>query len=116
MCHQAIDPVEAFDGHARAGSARPRGGGKPKLVVASKIDALDDPDRLKALQDFCEQEGLEVHSISAATGAGIAPLLGSVLQHLERLHASLRSEEDFSSDVEIVSAFRDSDDASLRSR
>jgi GTPase len=113
---QAIDPVEAYLTVTRELEAySPQVAAKPKVVVATKIDALDDPDRLEALQDFCEQEALEFHSISAATGAGVALLLTSVLQRLERLHAAVPGDEEFSPDVEIMSAARDSQDASLRS-
>jgi GTPase len=59
---------------------------KPKIVVATKLDALDDEDILRGLKDFCEREGLSCYAISAATGQGLKELLGAVEQRLEKLN------------------------------
>jgi GTP-binding protein len=48
---------------------------KPELVVANKIDALDDPERLARLKKHAKKLGLEVFAISAAAGTGLQPLL-----------------------------------------
>jgi GTPase len=48
---------------------------KPELVVANKVDALDDPDRLARLKAHVEGLGLEFYPISAAAGTGIPLLL-----------------------------------------
>src|ERR1044071_538125 len=37
---------------------------KPKIVAATKLDALDDPARLEEFRRFCEREGLEFHAVS----------------------------------------------------
>jgi GTP-binding protein len=113
---QATDPLEAYSIVARELEAYSlEVAAKPKVVVATKIDALDDPERLRVLRDFCEREALELHAISAATGDGVAPLMASVFQRLEKLEAAARSTEDISPDVEMVSGIRDSQNASLRS-
>ena len=44
---------------------------KPQIVVASKMDALDDPDRVERLREFCQKRGIEMFEISAVTGRGI---------------------------------------------
>jgi GTP-binding protein len=58
---------------------------KPKLAVATKLDALDDSSRLDELRQFCEQEGLEFHTISAASGSGLKELLHAVERRLDQL-------------------------------
>jgi GTPase len=58
---------------------------KPKIVVATKIDALDDENRLQALREYCEREGLSFYAISAATGRGLKEMLGAVHRRLEEL-------------------------------
>lgn len=60
--------------------------GKPKIVVATKVDAMDDEDILQGLKDFCEREGLSFYAISSATGQGLKELLGAVEQQLEKLN------------------------------
>jgi GTP-binding protein len=56
---------------------------KPKIVLATKIDALDDADLLKDLKEFCDREGVRCLAISAATGQGLKEMLGAVEQRLE---------------------------------
>jgi GTPase len=70
------DPVEDFDVLCRElelyNSAMLA---KPQIVVATKIDALDDPDRLARLEAHVAARGLPFARISAVTGAGVAELL-----------------------------------------
>jgi GTP-binding protein len=61
---------------------------KPKIVLATKIDALDDPQRLDEFKEFCRDAGLEFHQISAATGSGLQELLYAVARKLESLTAA----------------------------
>lgn len=67
---------------------------KPKIVVATKLDALDDQDRLKEFEKFCEREGLEFHAISAATGQGLKELLRAVERRLDAIKQSEQVEEE----------------------
>lgn len=48
---------------------------KPQLVVANKIDALDEPERLEALAARARTLGLPFFQISGVTGAGVPALL-----------------------------------------
>ncbi len=48
---------------------------KPQLVAANKIDALDDPARVRALAAHVGKLGLPFHRVSGVTGAGVAQLL-----------------------------------------
>jgi 50S ribosomal subunit-associated GTPase HflX len=44
-------------------------------VVANKIDALDEPERLARLKAHVEHRGLVCYPISAVTGEGVDTLL-----------------------------------------
>jgi GTP-binding protein len=57
---------------------------KPMLVVANKIDALDEPDRQTRLRAHVESRGIPFYSVSAATGEGVPALLEAVWRELER--------------------------------
>jgi GTP-binding protein len=48
---------------------------KPQLVAANKIDALDEPERLQALEQHVARRQLPFFAISAVTGAGVDRLL-----------------------------------------
>jgi GTP-binding protein len=48
--------------------------GKPMVVVATKIDATQDPQRMEGLREFCRREQLPFFAISAVTGAGLDEL------------------------------------------
>jgi len=47
---------------------------KPMLVVATKLDAAQDPDRVEALQRVATERGMPFYAISSATGQGIDAL------------------------------------------
>ena len=47
---------------------------KPMIVVATKLDAAQDPARIAALQRVARKRKLPFFKISSATGAGIEPL------------------------------------------
>jgi GTPase len=48
---------------------------KPQLVVANKIDALDEPERLAALEAHVKRRKLPFFRISGVTGEGVDKLL-----------------------------------------
>ena len=53
--------------------------GKHHLVVANKIDAIDDPKRLSQLCDHVRRHhGLSVYPVSAVTGQGVNSMLEAV--------------------------------------
>jgi GTP-binding protein len=55
---------------------------KPQLVVANKIDALDDPERADALESRARALGLPFFRISAVTGEGVPSLLEAAWPHI----------------------------------
>jgi GTPase len=56
---------------------------KPRIVVATKLDALDDEQRLTDFREFCRAHGHECYAISAATGAGVPDLLRVIERKLD---------------------------------
>jgi GTP-binding protein len=60
---------------------------RPQIVVATKLDALDEPERLEHLRERARAEGREFHAISAATGKGVRELVIAVGRRLEELKA-----------------------------
>ncbi len=49
---------------------------RPRILVASKCDAVSDPERLASIRAAGERRGLPYLEISAATGAGLKELVG----------------------------------------
>jgi GTP-binding protein len=72
---QGRDPVEDFETVNRElHEFNPAILAKPTLLVGSKLDAMDDKTRLEKLRSVASKQGLEFHTISAATGVGIQDL------------------------------------------
>ncbi len=68
---------------------------KPLIVVATKLDATTDRIRLDSLRGFCENNHLEFHAISAATGEGVQDLVRSIADALDKIpRAVLEPEQD----------------------
>jgi GTP-binding protein len=57
---------------------------KPRLVAANKIDALDEPERLAALEAYLREQDVPVFPISSVTGAGIPALLEAMWREVAR--------------------------------
>ena len=51
---------------------------KLQIVVANKIDALDEPARLERLSQHASEMGLGVYPVSAVTGQGVNALLEAI--------------------------------------
>jgi len=63
---------------------------RPQFVVATKIDALDEPERLESLKQRAQQDGKPFFAISSATGAGVRELVNAIATKLEELNADLK--------------------------
>jgi GTP-binding protein len=48
---------------------------KPRIIAANKIDALDEPDRLKRITKHAKKLKVPIFPVSAVTGAGIKELI-----------------------------------------
>jgi GTP-binding protein len=64
-------------------------GGRRQIVVATKIDALDEPERLEALRARAQADGRAFFAVSSVTGDGVKPLLGAIANEVE-LHRTPR--------------------------
>ena len=82
LCHlievsefSSRDPVEDFDVIVQElGSFSATMLKKPMVVVASKIDTMQDSERMDRLKALCEKRDLPFFAISAVTGEGIEQL------------------------------------------
>ncbi len=69
------DPVEDFEIIMRElASFSEDLAAKPMFVVATKMDAAQNPDRVASLRNLAAEKGLEYFEISSATGQGIEAL------------------------------------------
>src|SRR5258705_6369984 len=59
--------------------------GRPQMVVATKIDALDDVGRLSSLKARAQAEGKAFYAISSATNEGIRELVNAIAAQLDEL-------------------------------
>lgn len=55
---------------------------EPMIVVASKIDACQDPSRIAALREKAEKKSLPFFEISSVTGAGLESLRYAIADYL----------------------------------
>jgi GTPase len=62
---------------------------KPQIVAANKIDVLDDPDRLAALERHTAKLGLPFFRTSGVTGNGISDVLEALWQRLDAERARM---------------------------
>jgi GTP-binding protein len=58
---------------------------RPQIVVATKLDALDEPERLENLREAAEKDGKPFLEISAVTNLGTRELVNFVAQKLAEI-------------------------------
>jgi len=75
---------------------------RPQIVVATKIDALDEPERLNSLRRRAEEDGKPFHAISSATNEGVRELIRSVAAKLDEINAEVGSAQSLSQSSEIT--------------
>jgi GTP-binding protein len=69
------DPVEDFETVMKElASFSEELAAKPMLLVATKMDAAQDPERVEALRKLAKDRGLPFYAISSATGQGLEEL------------------------------------------
>jgi GTP-binding protein len=59
--------------------------GRPQIVVATKIDALDEPERLESLKRRAAADRRPFYAISSATKQGVRELVNAVGRALDEL-------------------------------
>jgi GTP-binding protein len=86
---------------------------KPRMVVATKLDATTNREHLDELRAFSEKRGLEFHAISSASGEGIVELVRAMAAALDRIpKPSVAVEMAGHADAEKVRAISAGDDSS----
>lgn len=65
---------------------------RPQIVVATKIDALDEPERLENLKKRALQDGKPFFQISAVTNQGTRELVKAIAQKLDEIAENKRLE------------------------
>lgn len=58
---------------------------RPQIVVATKIDALDEPERLESLRRRAEQDKRPFYAISSATREGVRELVNAMARALDEI-------------------------------
>jgi GTP-binding protein len=66
---------------------------RPQVLVASKCDAVSDPDRLSSIRAAAERRGLPFFEISAATHAGLPELVQHLFREVARTPAPAPAED-----------------------
>ncbi len=80
------DPVEDYEKINRELQAYdPRIAERPQIIVGTKIDALDEPDRLERLRARAVADGREFHAISAVMNRGVRELVQATARALAGL-------------------------------
>jgi GTP-binding protein len=84
--HSGRDPVEDYETILKElESFSPTVAAKPMLLVASRIDAAGDGNRLFALREFCREQGRPLYEISSTTGEGLDELVRGAWAVLEQI-------------------------------
>jgi GTP-binding protein len=65
---------------------------RPQIVVATKLDALDEPQRLASLKERAERDGKKFFAISSATNEGVKELIAAVAVTLDQLNVTERTD------------------------
>jgi len=55
---------------------------RPQIVVATKIDALDEPTRLSNLKEWAQKANKDFFAISSVTGVGVKELVNAIALRL----------------------------------
>lgn len=79
---------------------------KKQIVVATKIDVIQDDTNLKELEKIAKQKNLEFFKISSATGSG----LNELMNHLADVIKSLPQEEIFEIEDNKIYTLEDDED------
>lgn len=75
---------------------------RPQIVVATKLDALDEPERLENLRKLAEADGKQFLQISAVANQGTRELINTVAQKLEEIERERIERE--KTEIEISAA------------
>jgi GTP-binding protein len=74
---------------------------RPQIVVATKLDALDDPERLEKLREKAKEDSKQFFEISAVTNMGTKDLVFAVSQKLDEIKEEEKSEIHLSEEFDV---------------
>ncbi|MGQ0763445.1 MAG: GTPase ObgE [Acidobacteriota bacterium] len=77
-------------------------GERAQFVVATKIDALDDPSRLERLRERAEQDGRLFFAISAVAGTGVRELLTAIAREIEEMRAKVNTDRSYQGEESLL--------------
>ena len=80
---------------------------RKQIIVANKIDSMQDEENLKAIEDLAKENGLELFKISAVTGEG----LNELFNHVAKIIKTLPKEDIVDSEDRIVYTLEDDTDS-----
>ncbi|HKZ00587.1 MAG TPA: GTPase ObgE [Pyrinomonadaceae bacterium] len=87
------DPVQDYETvNQELAAYNPALAERPQIVVATKIDALDDPERLERLKRRAADDGKPFQAISSVAGTGVSDLINKVAASLDQLKRAVRSQ------------------------
>jgi GTP-binding protein len=75
---------------------------RAQFVIATKIDALDEPERLERLRERAEQDGRAFFAISAVAGKGVRELLAAIARELEQLRVNVNTGSSYHGDESLL--------------
>ncbi|MDX6269000.1 MAG: GTPase [Acidobacteriota bacterium] len=58
---------------------------RPQIVVATKLDALDEPERVESLRRRATEDGREFYEVSSVTNTGVRELVYAISQALDAM-------------------------------
>jgi len=88
------DPIEDYEIINRELAAyNPDLAARPQIVVATKIDALDEPERLDALRSRAAEDNKPFLAISSVVGSGVKELISTTASRLMQIEDKNSAED-----------------------
>jgi GTP-binding protein len=72
---------------------------RPQIVVATKMDALDEPERLAQLEARARKDRKRFYAISSATRSGVDDLVSIVARMLDEISHSKQGADTLAADA-----------------
>ena len=72
---------------------------RPQIVVATKLDALDEPERLAELEERARKDRKRFFTISSVTRAGVDDLVSTVARLLDEIPRSSENSDSLTADA-----------------
>ena len=83
---------------------------RKQIIVANKIDSMQDDENYKALEKLAKENDLEIYKISAVTGEG----LNELFNHVAKIIKTLPKEEIVEADDRIIYTLEDDEEEQFK--